>query len=162
MVDALSRLSMGSVAHVEDGKKKLVQEVHQLARLGVHLVYSAKCNISIQSSSESSLVFEVKENQDRDPSHVKLKESVSDQKVEVFSQEGDSVLRCQGYLFLPGVDDLRQRILAEAYGAHYSIHPWATKIYYDLWEIYWWSGMKRDIVKFLAKCFTCQQVNIEQ
>lgn len=38
--DALSRLSMGSVSHVEDSKKNLAQEVHQLARLGVSLVDS--------------------------------------------------------------------------------------------------------------------------
>ncbi|KAF3655942.1 hypothetical protein FXO38_14448 [Capsicum annuum] len=35
MVDSLSRLSMDSVAHVENDKGELVWEVHQLARLGV-------------------------------------------------------------------------------------------------------------------------------
>ena len=32
---ALSCMSMGSVSHVEKGKKDLVQDVHRLARLGV-------------------------------------------------------------------------------------------------------------------------------
>ena len=31
----LSRLSMGSVSHIDDENKELVKEVHQLARLGV-------------------------------------------------------------------------------------------------------------------------------
>ena len=35
VADALSRLSMGSVSHVEDGKKELVHDVHRLAHLGV-------------------------------------------------------------------------------------------------------------------------------
>ncbi|WMV41243.1 hypothetical protein MTR67_034628 [Solanum verrucosum] len=35
ITDALSRLSMGIVAHVEDENKELVCEVHRLARLGV-------------------------------------------------------------------------------------------------------------------------------
>ena len=43
--DALSRMSMGSVAHIENSKKKLAQEVHQLARLGVCLVYSAEGSV---------------------------------------------------------------------------------------------------------------------
>ena len=90
VADALSRLSMNSVAHIENDKK-LVQKVHQLAHLGVHLVDSVKGSVWVQNSSEYSL-SEVKENQDRDPSLVKLKESVRDQKVEVFSQGGDSVL----------------------------------------------------------------------
>lgn len=36
--DSLSRLSIGSVAHVEDIKKKLVCGLHRLDRLGVRLV----------------------------------------------------------------------------------------------------------------------------
>ena len=50
----------------------------------------------------------MKKKQDRDPSLVKLKESVQNQKVEVFSQGGDGVLRCQGRLCVPGVDEFRQ------------------------------------------------------
>ena len=33
VADALSRLSMGSVAHVEEKRKDLVKDVHRLARL---------------------------------------------------------------------------------------------------------------------------------
>ena len=50
-----------------------------------HLKHSEEDDIWVQSSLESFLVFEVKEKQDRDPSLVKLKESVKDQKVKVFS-----------------------------------------------------------------------------
>ena len=45
VADALSRLSIGSVSHVEDSKKKLAQEVHQLSRLGIRLVDSKKRDI---------------------------------------------------------------------------------------------------------------------
>ena len=38
VVDALSRLYMGSVAHVEEKRKDLVKDVHRLARLGVRLM----------------------------------------------------------------------------------------------------------------------------
>ena len=37
VADALSRLSMGSVAHVDE-KNDLVKDVHRLARLGVFLM----------------------------------------------------------------------------------------------------------------------------
>ncbi|KAF3640409.1 putative ribonuclease H protein-like [Capsicum annuum] len=58
VADALSRLSMGSISHVDDRKKKLAQEVHQLSRLGARLVNSSKGSVCVQSSSESSLVSE--------------------------------------------------------------------------------------------------------
>ena len=38
VADALSRLSKGSVTHVEEERKKLVKVVHRLARLGVRLM----------------------------------------------------------------------------------------------------------------------------
>ena len=94
VADALNTLSIGSVAHVDDNKKNLAQEVHHLTRLGICLVNIDEGDIWVQSSSESSLVSKVKEKQDWDPNFVKLKESVQDQKIEVFSQGRDSVLCC--------------------------------------------------------------------
>ena len=38
VADALSRLFMGSVAHVEEERKELVKDVHRLARLGFRLM----------------------------------------------------------------------------------------------------------------------------
>ncbi|WMV37690.1 hypothetical protein MTR67_031075 [Solanum verrucosum] len=40
VVDALSRLLMSSVAHIEDGKKELVHDFHRLSHMGVRLVDS--------------------------------------------------------------------------------------------------------------------------
>ena len=93
VADALSRVSMGSVLHVVEGKKELARDVHHLDRLGVRLFDSTKGSIGVQSSSESSLVSEVKEKQYLDASLVRLTESVKDQNIEVFSQGGYVVLR---------------------------------------------------------------------
>lgn len=49
-----SRLSMGSVSHIEDGKRKLVQNIHRFARLGVRKMESTKDGVAIQNGSESS------------------------------------------------------------------------------------------------------------
>ena len=71
--------------------------------------------------------MEVKENQESDPILLELKGSVNNQRVEVFSQGGDGVLRYQGGLCVPDVGELRQHILAEAHNSSYSIHPGSTK-----------------------------------
>ena len=57
--------------------------------------------------------------------------------------------------------ELRQRNLAKAHNSRYSIHPGVTKMYRDLREVYWWDGMKRDIVDFVSKCPDCQQIKVE-
>ena len=67
MDDALSRLSMGSVAHVDEKRKDLVKDVHRLACLGVRLMSISDSGVTVQNGAESSLVVEVKEKQDSDP-----------------------------------------------------------------------------------------------
>ena len=54
--DALRRLSMGSVAHVEEKRKELVKYVHSLAHLGVHLMSISDSGVTVQNGAESSLV----------------------------------------------------------------------------------------------------------
>ena len=86
--DALSRLSMSSVAHVEEERKELVKDVHGLARLGVPLMSISDIGVTVHNREESSLVVEVKEKKDTDPILLELKGAVHNQRVEVFSQGG--------------------------------------------------------------------------
>ena len=112
------------MAHIPDGKIKLVKDVHILALLGVPLEDSPKGGFMVHYESESSLVVEVKYYQHLDPLLMELKESVLCKYNESFSR-GDEVLRYQGRLCVPDVDDLRRKISEEAYGSRYSIHPGA-------------------------------------
>ena len=136
MADALSRLSMGSVAHVEEKRKELVKDVHRLARLGVSLMSILDNDVIVQNGSESSFVVEVKEKQEIDPILLELKGAVKNQKVEVFSLGGDGVFLYRGRLSVPDVGELRQHILEEAHTSAYSIHLGATKMYHKPWEVY--------------------------
>ncbi|GJX01197.1 reverse transcriptase domain-containing protein [Tanacetum coccineum] len=43
----------------------------------------------------------------------------------------------------------------------YSVHLRADKMYYDLRDIYWWPGMKRDIDTYVSDCLTCAKVKAE-
>ena len=76
VADALSRLSMGSVAHVEEKRNELVKDVRMLARLGVCLMSISDNGLTVQNGAESSLVLEFKEKQDRDPILLDLKGAV--------------------------------------------------------------------------------------
>ena len=77
---------------------------------------------------------------------LELKGAVNNQRVEVFSQGGDGVLRYQSRLCVPNVVELRQHILEEAHNSRYSIHPGETKMYRDLQEVYWWNSVKWDLI----------------
>ena len=56
VVDALSRLSMGSTIHVEEEKRELAKDVHILAHMGVRLMESTEGGIVVTGGDESSLV----------------------------------------------------------------------------------------------------------
>ena len=62
---------------------------------------------------------------------------------------------------VPDDNDLRKAILEEAHSGSFAIHPSSTKMYQDLKMSFWWSGMKRDISKFVTKCLVCQRVKAE-
>ena len=49
---------MGSVSHIDDDKKELFKEVHQLARLGVRMVDTPSGGVLVHSSFESSFVVD--------------------------------------------------------------------------------------------------------
>ncbi|GJS06003.1 putative reverse transcriptase domain-containing protein [Tanacetum coccineum] len=49
----------------------------------------------------------------------------------------------------------------EAHKTRYSVHPRADKMYYDLRDLYWWPGMKREIAIYVSKCLTCAKVKAE-
>ncbi|GJS03488.1 putative reverse transcriptase domain-containing protein [Tanacetum coccineum] len=40
----------------------------------------------------------------------------------------------------------------EAHTSRYLVHPGADKMYYDLRDLYWWPGMKRDIAEYVSRC----------
>lgn len=71
------------------------------------------------------------------------------------------MLRYQGHLCVPNVHNFRKQHLSESHSSRYSILPKDTKMYQNLWEVYWYSGIKNDIAQFVAKWPNCQQLKIE-
>ena len=53
---------------------------------------------------------------------------------------------------MPNYPEIRKLILQEAHDLPYSIHPGNTKMYLDLKDIFWWTGMKKDIAEYVAVC----------
>nr|GFD18791.1 putative reverse transcriptase domain-containing protein [Tanacetum cinerariifolium] len=64
-------------------------------------------------------------------------------------------------LCVPNNATLREALLTEANSSPFSVHPDSTKMYHDLKQHFWWSGMKRDVAMFVSRCLICQHVKIE-
>ena len=70
----------------------------------------------------------------------------------------DGGLRFGTRICVPNDGDLRRELLEEAHCSRLTIHSGGTKMYKDLRQNYWWTGMKRDVAQFVAQCLVCQQV----
>nr|GEU86702.1 putative reverse transcriptase domain-containing protein [Tanacetum cinerariifolium] len=63
----------------------------------------------------------------------------------------DESLYFMDRIWVPLVGDVRMVILNKAHRSRYSVHPGADKMYHDLHDMYWWSGMKRDIAIYVNR-----------
>ena len=51
--------------------------------------------------------------------------------------------------------------MEEAHKSRFSFHLDSTKMYRDLKQLFWWNGMKQEIVQFVSQCLVCQEVKAE-
>jgi hypothetical protein len=87
-----------------------------------------------------------------------IKERVVAGRATCFRIDENGVLWFQNRLVVPKVPELRQQILDEAHLSRYSIHPGSNKMYQDLKQRFWWTKMKIEIARYVAKCNICQRV----
>ena len=71
------------------------------------------------------------------------------------------MLKFQIQICTPNIPKLKKKILVEAHSSRFAVHPGNTKMYHDLREHNWWTGMKRDIASHVSKCLHCQRVKAE-
>ena len=65
---------------------------------------------------------------------------------EGYSFDSDGLLSFRSRIYVPPNDELRMLILSEAHRAVYMAHPRVTKMRADCKPLFFWKGMKADIV----------------
>ncbi|GJU59191.1 putative reverse transcriptase domain-containing protein [Tanacetum coccineum] len=78
-----------------------------------------------------------------------------------FEQRADGEIYFFDRIWIPSIGDVRKLIMDEAHTSRYSVHPGADKMYYDLRDLYWWPGMKRDIAEYVSRCLTYSKIKAE-
>ncbi|GJR24957.1 putative reverse transcriptase domain-containing protein [Tanacetum coccineum] len=78
-----------------------------------------------------------------------------------FERKDDERLYFVNKIWVPLSGNMRTLIMDEAYAIMYSVHPGADKMYYDLRDLDWCPGIKKDIAMHVNKCLTCAKVKLE-
>lgn len=63
--------------------------------------------------------------------------------------------------YVPNKNNIKNLILDESHKSHYIGHPGYQKMIIAQWKEYYWYGMKRDMVEYLACYMECQQIKYE-
>nr|GFB48132.1 retrotransposon protein, putative, Ty3-gypsy subclass [Tanacetum cinerariifolium] len=134
-------------------QRRLVEEeiIRDLERLDIKLYvrgqygYWASLRIK-EAQKEDSQIWTIVENLDE---------------LTKFRLDEDDVLWQGTRLCIPNDATPRETLLTKAHSSPFFVHPGSTKMYHDLKQHFWWSGMKRDVATFVSKCLICQQVKIE-
>nr|GFA62681.1 DNA/RNA polymerases superfamily protein [Tanacetum cinerariifolium] len=137
VADALSRKS-GMIA----GIKVEEEIIRDLERLDIELYVRRQHGYWASLRVEPDLISRTKEAQKEDNEIWTIVENL-DKQVE-FHIDDDNVLWQGTRLVVPNDASLRETLLTEAHSSPFSVHPGSTKMYHDLKQYFWWSGMKRD------------------
>jgi hypothetical protein len=107
---------------------------------------------------ESVLLQRIIDAQRNDVGMKHIYEKIETGKANCFRRDDQGVVWFNNRIVVPKNDEIRQQILDEAHLSRYSIHPGSTKMYHDLKQHYWWTKMKIEIARYVARCDTCRCV----
>nr|GEY76258.1 retrotransposon protein, putative, Ty3-gypsy subclass [Tanacetum cinerariifolium] len=142
------------------GKANVEKEIiSDLERLDIELYVCGQHGCWASLRVEPDLISRIKEAQKEDSEIWTIVENLDEQTE--FRLNEDDVLWQGTWLCVPNDVSLREALLTETDSSPFSVHPGSTKMYHDLKQHFWWSGMKRDVATFVSRCLICQQVKIE-
>jgi hypothetical protein len=87
-----------------------------------------------------------------------IHEKMEANKANCFRKDDQGIIWFKDRIVVPKDAEVRQQILDEAHLSRYSIHPRSTKMYQDLKQHYWWTKMKIEIARDVARCDTYRRV----
>ncbi|KAL5767474.1 hypothetical protein ACOSQ2_014257 [Xanthoceras sorbifolium] len=132
-----------------------------LKAMNVHLQLNLDNAVVAELICRPSLIQQIAEKQKQDARIQLICEQIPEGKHPDYSVRTDGIVCFRDRICIPEDEELRKMILTEAHSSSYAMHPGSTKMYRDLKTQYWWSGMKRDVIEFVNRCLTCQQVKAE-
>ncbi|XP_075092289.1 uncharacterized protein LOC142172543 [Nicotiana tabacum] len=146
VVDALSKKSMGSLAHIAPAKRLLAKDIQRLEDTGIRFSVGHSEALLACAQTKFSLVEHIKATQYEYERLCKYRDEALASKSKDMIVESDGVLRMGERLCVADVDGLRHAILKEAHNTKYTIHPVSKKMYHDLKQFYWWEASETNLL----------------
>jgi hypothetical protein len=152
VADALSRKASCHCLTLRTPYTTLCQEMEKL-NLGM-----IQHRTLTQLKLESVLLQRIIDAQRTDKGMKCIREKMEVGKAKCFRKDDQGIIWFKDRIVVPKDAEVRQQILDEAHLSRYSIHPGSTKMYQDLEQHCWWTKMKIEIARYVARRDTCRRV----
>jgi hypothetical protein len=152
VADALSRKASCHCLTVKTSDTTLCQVMEKL-NLGM-IKHGTLNQLKLESILLQRIIDAQRNDKGMKHIHVKIEAS----KANCFKRDNQGIVWFNNRIVVPKNEEVRQQIFDEAHLSRYSIHPGSTKMYQDLKQHYWWTKMKIEIARYVAKCDTCRRV----
>jgi hypothetical protein len=152
VADALNHKASCHCLTVKTSDITLCQEME---KLNLGMIQHGALN---QLKLESVLLQRIIDAQRNDEGMKHIHEKIEAGKANCFRKDDQGIVWFSNRIVVPKNDKIHQQILDEAHLSRYSIHPRSNKMYHDLKQHYWWTKMKIDIARYVARCDTCRRV----
>jgi hypothetical protein len=130
VADALGRRSHVSQLVVDSMPIELCEEFN---KLNLRIVANTEAT---EMEVGSILLQEIRKGQLEDEKIQEIKCNIKEEKSPDFSEDEEGVLWYKGRICVPIINELKDKILCEAYESAYSIHPGWNKMYHDFKATY--------------------------
>jgi hypothetical protein len=155
VADALSRKSQVNMLAADPMSYELAKEFDQLSLRFLNNTQGVTIEL------EPTLEQDIRKGQKDDEKINEIRQLIIDAKGKDFREDAEGVVWFKDRLCVPDIKSIWELILKEAHETAYSIHPASEKMYQDLKKRFWWYGMKREIVEYVAICGSCQRIKAE-
>jgi hypothetical protein len=139
-------------------ERMLFELCEEFDKLSLRIVANTEV---MEMDVDSTLLRDIRKGKLEDDKIQEVKRNIKEDKSPGFMEHDQGVLCYKGRICVPNVKGLKDKTLQEAHNSAYSNHPGGNKMYQDLKTTYWWYGMKRDVVEYVALHDTCKRVKAE-
>ena len=157
VADALSRQAKDTMMCILFDES---DALNTLGEFGLRITEKADSATLCTIRAEPELITRVIQSQQGNARTQKFVNKAIRGKSNVWSLGNQNELRYRDRLYVP--TEMREEVLKELHNSPLAVHPGGNKMYRDVRRTFWWPSLKRSIVHFVAKCFTCQQVKGER
>jgi hypothetical protein len=126
--------------------------VHDMHATTISMYQLYLCDIILEVSKSDLCYLDIK---------VTLQHGMSQKKFECFELREDGILMYRHRVYVLNDHEFKRMILSDIHKVPYDRHPGNQKTIVTIKKQYFWPGVEKEVVDFIARCLECQKVKVE-